>query len=90
MFRDACGRSHWELWWSSLWGHEALYWACGTHADGGIGAFVRVMPPPSLIMFQKDVICCAPQRLARLERKVSVMRSETSRRYRRPFWALGW
>merc|ERR1712147_225645 len=30
--RDACGRQHWGLRWSSLWGHETLYWAFGTHA----------------------------------------------------------
>eukprot|EP00959_Pyramimonas_sp_CCMP1952_P208254 4356480-Pyramimonas_sp.AAC.1 len=24
--RDPCGRWHWDLRWSSLWGYEALYW----------------------------------------------------------------
>eukprot|EP00959_Pyramimonas_sp_CCMP1952_P334286 7000810-Pyramimonas_sp.AAC.1 len=23
---DACGHPHWGLTWSSLWGHEAVYW----------------------------------------------------------------
>eukprot|EP00959_Pyramimonas_sp_CCMP1952_P434682 9101776-Pyramimonas_sp.AAC.1 len=26
VFRDACGRSHWGLQWSSPWGHELLLW----------------------------------------------------------------
>eukprot|EP00959_Pyramimonas_sp_CCMP1952_P446979 9358803-Pyramimonas_sp.AAC.1 len=30
--RGACGRPHWGLQWSSVWGHEALCWAWGAHA----------------------------------------------------------
>eukprot|EP00959_Pyramimonas_sp_CCMP1952_P457793 9475522-Pyramimonas_sp.AAC.1 len=30
--RDACGRWHWELRWSSFWGHEA----CEGCADMGV------------------------------------------------------
>eukprot|EP00959_Pyramimonas_sp_CCMP1952_P278858 5830693-Pyramimonas_sp.AAC.1 len=50
---------------------------------------VRVRSSPSLIMIQKDMMCCAPQPLARLEKKVSVIRSDTSRSYRSPVWAPG-
>eukprot|EP00959_Pyramimonas_sp_CCMP1952_P164479 3438670-Pyramimonas_sp.AAC.1 len=35
----ACGLRHWDLRWSSLWGHEALYWVWETHADCAAGAF---------------------------------------------------
>eukprot|EP00959_Pyramimonas_sp_CCMP1952_P381801 8000586-Pyramimonas_sp.AAC.1 len=46
----ACGRSHWNLRWSSLWGHEACYgatkrvrgvleWVVEPHADAATGAF---------------------------------------------------
>eukprot|EP00959_Pyramimonas_sp_CCMP1952_P166097 3471473-Pyramimonas_sp.AAC.1 len=34
----ARGLQHWDLRWSSLWGHEALYWVGGTHASGSTGA----------------------------------------------------
>eukprot|EP00959_Pyramimonas_sp_CCMP1952_P036438 762766-Pyramimonas_sp.AAC.1 len=36
---DACGRSNWDLRWGPLWGHEALYWVCVTHAGGPTGTF---------------------------------------------------
>eukprot|EP00959_Pyramimonas_sp_CCMP1952_P402575 8436224-Pyramimonas_sp.AAC.1 len=35
---DACGLRHCDLRWSSVWGHEALYWAWRTHA-GWPGTF---------------------------------------------------
>eukprot|EP00959_Pyramimonas_sp_CCMP1952_P038236 800201-Pyramimonas_sp.AAC.1 len=39
--RDACGLRHWDLRWSSLWGHEACEgvpkWVCVTHAGCAIG-----------------------------------------------------
>eukprot|EP00959_Pyramimonas_sp_CCMP1952_P132571 2772147-Pyramimonas_sp.AAC.1 len=37
--RDACGLRHWDLRWSSLWGHEALYSVGETHAGGDTGSF---------------------------------------------------
>eukprot|EP00959_Pyramimonas_sp_CCMP1952_P311538 6520003-Pyramimonas_sp.AAC.1 len=30
---DACGHPHWGVGWSSIRGHETLYWARRTHAD---------------------------------------------------------
>ena len=36
---DACGHPHWGLRWSSLWGHETLYWVWRTHAGTPTGAF---------------------------------------------------
>eukprot|EP00959_Pyramimonas_sp_CCMP1952_P098776 2064840-Pyramimonas_sp.AAC.1 len=36
---DACGPPHCGLRWSSIWGHEALYWVWRTHAGSPIGAF---------------------------------------------------
>ena len=36
---DACGRCHWSLRWSSLWGHETLSWVALTHATAATGAF---------------------------------------------------
>eukprot|EP00959_Pyramimonas_sp_CCMP1952_P172907 3613290-Pyramimonas_sp.AAC.1 len=36
---DACGLCHWNLRWSSLWGHEALSWVALTHAACATGAF---------------------------------------------------
>eukprot|EP00959_Pyramimonas_sp_CCMP1952_P119680 2502637-Pyramimonas_sp.AAC.1 len=35
VFQDACGRSHWGLRWSSLWGHETLHWV-GENATLGV------------------------------------------------------
>eukprot|EP00959_Pyramimonas_sp_CCMP1952_P336766 7051639-Pyramimonas_sp.AAC.1 len=41
--RDACGRWHWGIRWSSLWGHKRVRsvpkWMCVTHAGNGTGAF---------------------------------------------------
>eukprot|EP00959_Pyramimonas_sp_CCMP1952_P386450 8099088-Pyramimonas_sp.AAC.1 len=39
MAGDACGRCHCGLRWSSLRGHEALYWVGLTHAGGAAVAF---------------------------------------------------
>eukprot|EP00959_Pyramimonas_sp_CCMP1952_P365785 7660635-Pyramimonas_sp.AAC.1 len=36
---DACELRHWDLRWSSLWGHEALCWAGETHANCATGTF---------------------------------------------------
>merc|ERR1712153_238645 len=36
---DACGRQHWGLRWSSLWGHETLHWVGETHANCATGTF---------------------------------------------------
>eukprot|EP00959_Pyramimonas_sp_CCMP1952_P209941 4392601-Pyramimonas_sp.AAC.1 len=36
----ACGLRHWDLWWSSLWGHEALYWVGEPHAHCATGTVV--------------------------------------------------
>eukprot|EP00959_Pyramimonas_sp_CCMP1952_P001275 25908-Pyramimonas_sp.AAC.1 len=35
VFRDACGRSHWGIRWSSLWGHETLH-LVGENATLGV------------------------------------------------------
>eukprot|EP00959_Pyramimonas_sp_CCMP1952_P090228 1888699-Pyramimonas_sp.AAC.1 len=35
----ACGLLHGDLRWSSLWGHETLYWVRETHADCATGTF---------------------------------------------------
>ena len=41
--RDACGRSHWGLRWSSLWGTKRVKgvptWVCVTHAGCAAGTF---------------------------------------------------
>ena len=34
---DACGLRHWDLRWSSLWGHETLSWMGETHANCATG-----------------------------------------------------
>eukprot|EP00959_Pyramimonas_sp_CCMP1952_P370363 7756581-Pyramimonas_sp.AAC.1 len=36
---DACELRLWDLRWSSLWGHEALYWVGETHANCASGTF---------------------------------------------------
>eukprot|EP00959_Pyramimonas_sp_CCMP1952_P212173 4439899-Pyramimonas_sp.AAC.1 len=36
---DAYGHPRWDLRWSSLWGHEALYWVWRTHAGNLTGTF---------------------------------------------------
>ena len=36
---DACELRHWDLRWSSLWGHETLYWVGETHANCATGTF---------------------------------------------------
>eukprot|EP00959_Pyramimonas_sp_CCMP1952_P278823 5829934-Pyramimonas_sp.AAC.1 len=36
---DACAHPHWGLRWSSVWGHEAMYWVWRTHAASPTGAF---------------------------------------------------
>eukprot|EP00959_Pyramimonas_sp_CCMP1952_P297535 6224505-Pyramimonas_sp.AAC.1 len=38
---DAYGLHHWDLSWSSLWGHEALYCVWGTHAACATGTIGR-------------------------------------------------
>eukprot|EP00959_Pyramimonas_sp_CCMP1952_P378829 7935658-Pyramimonas_sp.AAC.1 len=48
---NACGHPPWGLQWSSLWGHEALYWVRGTHAGTPTEAFCtgregRMRAPP--------------------------------------------
>eukprot|EP00959_Pyramimonas_sp_CCMP1952_P231792 4844439-Pyramimonas_sp.AAC.1 len=35
----ACGLCHWDLRWSSLWGHEALPWVGELHAGCATGTF---------------------------------------------------
>ena len=37
--RDACEFRHWDLRWSSLWRHEAPYWAQETHASSTTRTF---------------------------------------------------
>eukprot|EP00959_Pyramimonas_sp_CCMP1952_P332647 6965811-Pyramimonas_sp.AAC.1 len=36
---DACELRHWDLRWSSLWGHETLSWVAEAHAHCAIDAF---------------------------------------------------
>eukprot|EP00959_Pyramimonas_sp_CCMP1952_P202264 4229504-Pyramimonas_sp.AAC.1 len=35
---DACGHPYWGSRWSSLWGHERLYWVWRTHLATPTGA----------------------------------------------------
>eukprot|EP00959_Pyramimonas_sp_CCMP1952_P282615 5906967-Pyramimonas_sp.AAC.1 len=34
---NGCGLRHWDHRWSSLWGHETLYWVWETHAGCAAG-----------------------------------------------------
>eukprot|EP00959_Pyramimonas_sp_CCMP1952_P402201 8428256-Pyramimonas_sp.AAC.1 len=35
---DACGTHHWGFMWTSLWGHDTVYWVGETHAVHTTGA----------------------------------------------------
>eukprot|EP00959_Pyramimonas_sp_CCMP1952_P011540 242000-Pyramimonas_sp.AAC.1 len=37
--RTACEFRHWDLWWSSQWGHETVHWAQEPHAMSAAGTF---------------------------------------------------